>query len=65
MNLARLTQLSNRKDMEFGFNEWYRAQDGKPMGQEWQTWSAALFLYAAHCVEEKYTPFFDWVRGDV
>jgi hypothetical protein len=29
------------------------------MGQDWQTWSAALFLYAAKCVEDKETPFFD------
>ncbi len=64
MNLSRLIQNSRHPGMEFGFNEWYRAQDGIPMGQEWQTWSAALFLYAAHCVEEKSTPFFDWVRGE-
>ncbi len=62
-HLARLINISKRPGMEFGFNEWYKAQDGNPMGQEWQTWSAALFLYAAHCVEEKSTPFFDWVRS--
>ena len=28
-----------------------------------QTWSAALYLYAAKCVEEKRTPYFDEVRG--
>ena len=64
VNLSHLIQNSRRPDKEFGFNEWYRAQDGVPMGQEWQTWSAALFLYAAYCVEEKSTPFFDWVRGE-
>jgi hypothetical protein len=32
------------------------------MGQDWQTWSAALYLYAAKCVEEKRTPFFDEIR---
>jgi hypothetical protein len=32
------------------------------MGQEWQTWSAALYRYAAKCVEEKRTPFFDEIR---
>ena len=47
----------------FGFNEWIKAQNGVPMGQEWQTWSAALYLYAAKCVEEKATPFFDEIRN--
>jgi hypothetical protein len=35
----------------FGFNEWFRAQDGAPAGEDWQTWSAAMYLYAAKCVE--------------
>ncbi len=48
--------------VSFGFNEWIKAQTGKPMGQDWQTWSAALYLYAAKCVEEKQTPFFDTMR---
>lgn len=63
--LSILTQyiiLSNSGNLDFGFNEWLKAQDGKPMGQDWQTWSAALYLYAAACVEEKRTPFFDEIR---
>lgn len=35
----------------FGFNEWFRAQDGRPAGEDWQTWSASMYLYAATCVE--------------
>lgn len=35
----------------FGFNEWCHAQDGSPAGEDWQTWSAAMYLYAAACVE--------------
>jgi Alkaline and neutral invertase len=50
------------KSLKFGFNEWLKAQNGKPMGQDWQTWSAALYLYAAKCVEERRTPFFDEIR---
>jgi hypothetical protein len=46
----------------FGFNEWIKAQNGEPKGQNWQTWSAAMYLYAAKCVEEKRTPFFDDMR---
>jgi len=47
---------------EFGFNEWIRAQDGTPQGEDWQSWSAAMYIYAAACVEQKRTPFFDEVR---
>jgi len=60
--LTRLVQPTRRAQVEFGFNEWFRAQDGQPCGQDWQTWSAAMYLYAAACVERKVTPFFDAVR---
>jgi hypothetical protein len=62
--LTGLIKISNDKSLDFGFNEWIKAQDGKVMGQDWQTWSAALYLYAAKCVEEKKTPFFDEIRED-
>ena len=61
--LTHCIKLSVSGNVEFGFNEWIKAQDGKPMGQDWQTWSAALYLYAAKCVEEKSTPFFDDIRS--
>ncbi|NVO20184.1 MAG: amylo-alpha-1,6-glucosidase [Bacteroidetes bacterium] len=60
--LTQLIKESATGTVSFGFNEWIKAQDGKPMGQDWQTWSAALYLYAAKCVEEKKTPFFDAIR---
>lgn len=60
--LTNLVKLSKRKNLEFGFNEWHRPENGKPAGQDWQTWSAALYLYAAKCVEEKSTPYFDDIR---
>jgi len=63
MALTKLVRLSNT-GLAFGFNEWIKAQDGEPKGQDWQTWSAALYLYAAQCVEEKRTPFFDEIRLD-
>jgi hypothetical protein len=44
------------------FNEWIHAQTGKPSGRDWQTWSAAMYLYAAECVLQKRTPFFDLTR---
>jgi hypothetical protein len=60
--LTELVRRAHRADVEFGFNEWHRAQDGAPRGQDWQSWSAAMYLYAAKCVEEENTPFFDKIR---
>ena len=63
--LAALTDLvrpARHAKVRFGFNEWFRAQDGTPQGEDWQSWSAALYLYAATCVEERGTPFFDAIR---
>jgi len=62
LTLAQLVRPARQADVEFGFNEWVRAQDGTPQGEDWQTWSAAMYLYAACCVERKTTPFFDEVR---
>ena len=61
--LTRCIRKSASGKVDFGFNEWIKAQDGMPMGQDWQTWSAALYLYAVKCVEKKRTPFFDDIRG--
>jgi Alkaline and neutral invertase len=60
--LTECIKISSTGNVGFGFNEWLKAQDGKPMGQDWQTWSAALYLYAVKCVEERKTPFFDEIR---
>jgi hypothetical protein len=62
LSLAKLVQQSRVAEVEFGFNEWHRAQDGTPQGQDWQSWSAAMYLYAAECVEQKRTPFFEDIR---
>jgi len=67
LSLAKLVQQPRAADVEFGFNEWHRAQDGTPQGQDWQSWSAAMYLFAAACVEQKRTLFFedirDWPKG--
>jgi transposase len=60
--LTALVKPSRVADVEFGFNEWIRAQDGTPQGQDWQSWSAAMYLYAFECVRTKRTPFFDDLR---
>jgi Alkaline and neutral invertase len=62
--LTHFIKVSKVDHLEFGFNEWIKAQDGKTMGEDWQTWSAALYLYAAKCVQERKTPFFDEIRGE-
>jgi len=62
--LTLFVKTARTSNVDFGFNEWIKAQDGKPMGQDWQTWSAALYLYAAKCVELKSTPFFDDMRNN-
>ena len=62
LELARLNKAVRVENVTFGFNEWLHADDGRPMGQDWQSWSAAMFLYAAQCVEENRTPFFDEIR---
>jgi len=62
VELTKLVKLSSDPKLEFGFNEWIKAQDGKVMGQDWQTWSAALYIYAVKCVEDRKTPFFDEIR---
>ena len=60
--LTQCIKISSTGSVGFGFNEWLKSQDGKPMGQDWQTWSAALYLYAATCVEQRSTPFFNEIR---
>jgi len=61
--LTQLVQPARERQVPYGFNEWFKAYDGKPAGQDWQTWSAAMFLYAAACVEHGRTPFFDEIRA--
>ncbi|MBN1578203.1 MAG: hypothetical protein JW913_16705 [Chitinispirillaceae bacterium] len=60
--LTALVGPARSADVRFGFNEWFRAKDAKAMGQDWQTWSAAMYLYAATCVERRSTPLLDGIR---
>ncbi len=56
--LALLVKPWHENECEWGFNEQIRAQTGAPIGRDWQTWSAALFVYACECVATRSTPFF-------
>ena len=60
--LTELVKPWHEDEAEWGFNEWIRAQTGKPSGRDWQTWSAAMYLYAAECVLRRNTPFFGEMR---
>lgn len=57
--LTELVRPARTHEVAFGFNEWVRAQDGTVQGEDWQTWSAAMYLYAATCVEQGKVLFFD------
>jgi len=61
--LTRIVRPARTAKVAFGFNEWLRAQDGTPCGQDWQTWSAAMYIYAAVSVERCETPFFREIRS--
>ncbi len=56
--LTELVRPARNHQIAYGFNEWFRAQDGSPQGEDWQSWSAAMYLYAAAAVQQKRTPFF-------
>lgn len=61
--LARAVLPARNAELEFGFNEYLQAQTGQAAGYDWQSWSAAMFLYAVECVRRENTPFFDQVRA--
>lgn len=61
--LAEIVRPAREAEVGFGFNEWLYAGDGRAGGQDWQSWSAAMYLYAAACVEQRKTPFFDEIRS--
>jgi len=61
--LTALVRLSKNPELDFGFNEWFRAQDGFACGEDWQLWSAGMCLYASKRVETGRTPLFGAVRG--
>ena len=60
--LAELARPARRAGLAYGFNEWFSAADGLPRGEDWQTWSAAMLIYAAECVRHASTPLFDDLR---
>jgi hypothetical protein len=62
--LTKLVKPARKEGLDWGFNEWLKAQTGEPSGCDWQTWSAALYLYACYCVKHRRTPFFHDIRSE-
>jgi len=56
LSLTNMVKRAANANLEYGFNEWMKSQTGFPSGQDWQTWSAALYLYAAKCVTTRKAP---------
>jgi len=47
----------------WGFNEWFHGISGQPMGYDHQSWSAALYIYAADCVQRGAVHVFNPANG--
>lgn len=57
--LARLAELNSLGRKEpWEFNEWIHGVSGRPMGFPGQSWSAAMYVFAHHCVKEGRVPYF-------
>jgi Alkaline and neutral invertase len=61
--LTELVRPARKAKVSYGFNEWFSAQDGRARGQDWQSWSAGMYLYAAECVSRAKTPFFHEIQS--
>jgi glycogen debranching enzyme len=44
---ARVNSLNN-----WEFNEWFHGKTGEPMGMAGQSWNAAMFILAYHCMQD-------------
>jgi hypothetical protein len=48
---------------EWEFNEWFHGLSGRPMGYAGQSWSAAMYLFAADAVEQGRVQIFNQEHG--
>lgn len=55
LQLATANRLGRSGEWEF--NEWLHGVSGRPMGQELQAWSAAMFIFAKHAVDTGKVPW--------
>ncbi len=62
--LYRLAQADHLgRDREWEFNEWLHGLTGEPSGSPDQAWSAGMFIYAYHCVQEGHQPVFSMMES--
>ena len=55
--LSRLAEVNRLGvEQEWEFNEWCHGRTGKPMGYPHQAWSAGMYLFAYHCVQNGTVP---------
>jgi len=59
--LTRMNRLG--KAGEWGFNEWFHGQSGRPMGYDHQSWSAAMYIFAHDCVARGRVNVFNGENG--
>jgi hypothetical protein len=59
--LTQMVQLGKRAEWEF--NEWFHGLSGHPMGYAGQSWSAAMYLFAADAVEQGQLTIFNEKYG--
>ncbi len=52
--LAQVNRLGVAEEWEF--NEWCHGRTGQPMGYPHQAWSAGMYVFAYHCVQETAVP---------
>jgi glycogen debranching enzyme len=64
MVLKKLAEVNRQGiDGEWEFNEWCHGQTGHPMGYPHQAWSAGMYVYAYHTLQQGALPFFDIQEG--
>jgi hypothetical protein len=64
LQLDRLTAMVRLgKTGEWEFNEWFHGASGRPMGYAGQSWSAAMYLFAADAVEHGRVHVFNREHG--
>ena len=59
--LTAMVRLGKLEEWEF--NEWFHGLSGKPMGYAGQSWSAAMYLFAADAVEQRRVLIFNEQQG--
>jgi glycogen debranching enzyme len=57
LQLDKLAEV-NRQGLEeqWEFNEWCHGRSGRPMGYPHQAWSAGMYIFAYHCVQNEAVP---------